>query len=273
MSGKLEDILVVCDMDGTLLCDDKRLLPCNLETIRLFRTMGGHFTVATGRTVSSVALYPELACIIDPAITCGGAVIYDFAEDVAVKTSVLPHLAARQGLRDILHKFPQVGIMVTGDDMRLYQVSPSAELEQLIRDENMTYFFRPWEDLPDSWCKMLFAGPPELLEEINQYVSQRTYPGLYFLFTAANYFEMMPKGVSKGSALHELCDIMQMPIRNTYVIGDYYNDLDIMKQAGHAVAVKNAPDDVKLVADEVIPLNGDGGVGQFLYSLIQKYDE
>lgn len=271
MSGPLSNILVVADMDGTLLSSNHELLPCNLETIRLFKELGGNFTVATGRMFSSVGMYSDLAPLIAPAITCGGGVIYDFEKDAAAKSTVLPHVAARQALRDVINAFPEIGILVVGDDMRIYQVALSDSLQSLIKIENMNYFFRPEEDLPDFWDKVTFAGPPELIPAVEEYLAHRTYPGIYFVRSGPTYLEMMPEGVSKGTALHDLCELMGIPIRRTYVIGDYFNDMEMMNQAGYAVAVENAPQEVKDIADEVVASNDDGGVGRFLYSLIQEY--
>ena len=61
----------------------------------------------------------------------------------------------------------------------------------------------------------------------------------------------MPSGVSKASGLHDLCALMSKSMKNTVVIGDYYNDLEIMREAGYAVAVANAPAEVKAAADHV----------------------
>lgn len=272
MGETIRDILVVCDMDGTLLASDQSIPLCNLETIRLFTAMGGKFSVATGRTVASVQLYPELAELLAPGIACGGCVLYDFPNDKPLKNVIIPHLAARQVLRDVLYKFPQAGAMVMGTDMQLYQVRPAPMLDCLIHDEKMSIFHRPYEELPDEWNKVLFAGNPDTLVGIAEYVNTRTYPGVHFVNTSTRYFEAMPKGVSKASALQELCELQGVPAQNTYVIGDYYNDVDIMKQAGHAVAVSNAPRDVKKLADEVTGSNDEGGVGQFLYKLIEQYE-
>ncbi|MDL2293451.1 Cof-type HAD-IIB family hydrolase [Ruminococcaceae bacterium OttesenSCG-928-D13] len=272
MKGSIRDILVVSDMDGTLLGPDHQLAPADMETIRLFIALGGHFTVATGRTFASIAMYPELKAVIDPAITCGGAVIYDFAKNEAAKSFVLPHLAARQAMRDLLKCFPGLGAMVMGNDMRLYKVAHSEQLMDLIQIEKMTYFTRPGEDLPAEWNKVLFAGPDDVLSEVQEYTKNRTYPGVYFVKTNEFYYEMMPKGVSKGSALDELCTLLGVSIKNTVVIGDYYNDLAIMKKAGHAVAMENAPQEVLDASDEQTASNQQSGVGQYLYKLIRKYE-
>ena len=61
------------------------------------------------------------------------------------------------------------------------------------------------------------------------------------------------------------------PLQKTIVIGDYYNDLEIMQTAGHSVAVANAPSEVRAAADEVTTCTcTDGAVGEYLYKLIDK---
>lgn len=273
MGESIVDMLVVSDMDGTLLRADKTLPASTLQTIRLFTAMGGKFAIATGRTSASVTMYPQLAQVLGPSITCGGAVLFNFIKNEPAQISRLSPLAAKQALRDVMAHFPDVGVMICADDMRLYQVVAAAALQGLIRDEQMTYFDRPIEDLPEGWVKVLFAAPEKRLEELRAFLDGRTYPGVYFVSSDPHYLEMMPKGVSKGSALHQLCDMLGVPLKNTYVIGDYYNDVDMLKQAGHPVVVENAPQDVKALAERVIADNENAGVGQFLYELIRKYEK
>ena len=56
-------------------------------------------------------------------------------------------------------------------------------------------------------------------------------------------------------------------------IGDYYNDIELMRAAGHSVAMGNAPKEVQVEADEVTGNCMDGGVAQVLYRLIDQYSE
>ncbi len=271
MSITISDILVVSDMDGTLLNTNKQLHPATVETVRLFRALGGHFTVATGRTHLSIEMYPQLTQLIEPAITCGGTVIYDFDKKDAASASILSPLGARAALKDVLGAFQGIGAMVYGGDFRLYQVAESDTLQGLIRDEKMTCFFRPVEDLPQEWLKILFAAPPEVLLEVGKFVAQRTYPGIYFVPTSQMYLEVMPKGVSKGSALNTLCDMLGVNMRNTFAIGDYFNDVDMLKRAGHSLAMGNAPQEIREQVSRVLDTNDNVGVAQFLYELIRTY--
>ena len=84
------------------------------------------------------------------------------------------------------------------------------------------------------------------------------------------YFEIMPAGGTKASSLAELCSYMDIPMENTVVIGDYYNDIGMMEAAGHSVAVANAPSEVQLAADSVTAACAAGGVAQVLYGLLRQ---
>ncbi len=271
MIQSLKDILVVSDMDGTLLTDDKRILQSTLESIRLFTMLGGRFTVGTGRCVESVAGYEELCSLISPAIVNGGTVIYDFQKNMAMKNVALPKKIARKLLEDVHRKFSNVGSMVFATDFRCYHVDASAYGQTLLDHEKISVKMRPFEDLPSDWNKALFAAEPEMLYEVEEYLRDKVFPGVYFVYTSPVYYEIMPQGVSKGSALKELCAMENVPIENTIVIGDYYNDLEMMREAGYSVAMGNAPPDVSLEANEVCRTNNEGGVGQFLYELVKRY--
>jgi hydroxymethylpyrimidine pyrophosphatase-like HAD family hydrolase len=82
---------------------------------------------------------------------------------------------------------------------------------------------------------------------------------------------MVPNGVTKGCALQNVCNLAGVHPSKTIVIGDYYNDIKIMRQAGYSAAVANAPSEVQALANEVIPSNDEAGVAQFLYKLINRF--
>ena len=271
MIRSLKDILVVSDMDGTLLTDAKEILPSTLESIRLFTSLGGRFTVATGRSIESVSRYPQLLPLLSPAILVGGAVVFDYRENRLLKSATLPKLIAKKALQDILGRFPKVGSVVFASDAQNYQIQASPYLQKLYDDESLSVSVRPLEEFPPDWNKILFAEAEEETDAMEAFVEGRPYPGVYFVHTGPTYFEIMPQDVTKGNTLGELCKILGVEMQDAIVIGDYYNDLDMMQAAGHSVAMRNAPADVSFVADEVCETNNEGGVGQYLYELVRRY--
>ena len=141
-------------------------------------------------------------------------------------------------------------------------------------DEHMESVACPLENVPDGWLKVVFAGDPETIRKAGQYAKTRYFGrDNYFLPTNQIYLEIMPSGISKAAGMEELCHILNENIKKTIVIGDYYNDLEIMKKAGYSVAVANAPSEVKAAANEVTNCDCTGGaVGEFLYKLISKVE-
>ena len=142
-------------------------------------------------------------------------------------------------------------------------------------DEHMESVACPLENVPDGWLKVVFAGDPETIRKAGQYAKTRYFGrDNYFLPTNQIYLEIMPSGISKAAGMEELCHILNENIKKTIVIGDYYNDLEIMKKAGYSVAVANAPSEVKAAANEVTNCDCTGGaVGEFLYKLISKVED
>lgn len=73
------------------------------------------------------------------------------------------------------------------------------------------------------------------------------------------FLEFVPHGVSKGNALHALCKKVGIDISETIAFGDSMNDYSMMKEAGYAVAMGNARDVLKEIADFVtLDHNSDG---------------
>lgn len=84
-------------------------------------------------------------------------------------------------------------------------------------------------------------------------------PAFEALFSKPHYLEIVPSGVTKGSALDELCVRLGIPISESIAIGDSLNDISMIQAAGLGVAVANARDEVKRAADVVLSRSADEG--------------
>ncbi len=77
MELPLSHVLLITDMDDTLLRTDKSISDRNLQAIRKLRQLGGGFTIATGRSVPSYLPYHDLILPDTPVVLNNGAVLYD----------------------------------------------------------------------------------------------------------------------------------------------------------------------------------------------------
>ena len=72
-----------------------------------------------------------------------------------------------------------------------------------------------------------------------------------FIRSEKTLFEILPKGVNKGSGLLKMCDLFGIDSHKTIAAGDYYNDVSMIKAAKLGFAVENAVPELKAVADYV----------------------
>ena len=84
--------------------------------------------------------------------------------------------------------------------------------------------------------------------------------GLSINFAEANNLEISPPNTSKATGLIELCDFLKIDIAETVAIGDADNDKEILQTAGLAVAMDNASDEIKKLADFITRDNDNDGV-------------
>jgi HAD superfamily hydrolase (TIGR01484 family) len=127
------------------------------------------------------------------------------------------------------------------------------------------------ETAPQPWMKALFTCNHPRLREVEQFVKSLSYEGFYFVFSGERYFEILPTNVTKGTSLKRLADFLKIKHNNTVAIGDFYNDLNLIQLAGIGAAVKEAPDDVKAVADIVVGSCEGGAVADLIEYLEDKY--
>jgi hypothetical protein len=95
--------------------------------------------------------------------------------------------------------------------------------------------------LTDAIKVLAFLEPGPLDDELAELMGDR----FEVTRTGPQFFEFLPPGISKGSALIELMDRYEVPREEVLVIGDGENDISMFGAAGLSVAMGDAPDAVK----------------------------
>ncbi len=270
MTKNLKDILVISDLDNTLL-NANGIPEFNIEMIEKFQRHGGRFTLATGRSVAAITPVLKKISLNAPAITYNGGVLWDFSKNRFLHRELLPK-SAKEAVLKILKKFPEIGCEIMGENFRIYLIKENEYTYNHVSEESLSYTIKEIDDINVNWIKVLFATNQETANLVEEYCKEIGYEELKFVRSHQLYFEILPKGVSKGTALKTLCKKLDMNIENTIVIGDYYNDVEILKLAGLSVAVDNAPDDIKEICKMIVPSCTQGGVGHLILQIMQSYN-
>ena len=268
---KFDHITLVSDMDGTLLTEEKNISPKNLEAIRYFCQNGGNFTVASGRVYQSIRCYFDLLNPRFPVISHNGGIICDPSTDEILYCK---HLEGdyRRVANEIHEKYPFLGIEAfTPSEILFFVDNPYIRKhisdEKLFPDNKIT-----WHDLNEEtapWCKILLAGEPEEADRLGELLPAM-YPAYNFVRSEAHYFELLPPGVNKGSALKQLISICGFHKDKCYAIGDNMNDAELLAEAGIGIAIKNASEELKAVADAILPVTNEEDAICYLIEMIDK---
>lgn len=264
----LSDILLVSDMDDTLLMPDKSVSAENLEAIAKLRSLGGKFTVATGRSIESFQQYQELLRPDLPVILNNGAVIYDIWQKKIIWNSLLPQ-TARGYLFEVMERFPEVGAEVLRED-GMYIVNLTPIIMDHVRREQLQYNMVSPDKIPTNWFKVLFAMEPSHMEKFNRYLAENNHEDVEYIHSSSRYCEMLPKGSSKGHAMRKLLELINGPAMVVCGAGDYYNDAELILFSHFGVAVQNAPLEICKLADKVVCKNTSHAMVEIVEWLIQK---
>lgn len=269
MQQPLNGRLLVSDIDGTLIADDFTVPELNRRRIESFKQYGGLFTFATGRSVESARYFAELVHPNCPAIVLNGAGLYDYKQEKMLYEAPLP-LTVRDYLKAAMDAFPHIGTEVY-IGRRLHVLQWSREVEQHVKIERLPVIESELEKVTGRpWMKILFADTPENLRPLQEFTRKYGLVDSYCVSTAPIYFEILYKTANKGNALKILADICRISIDKTYAIGDYYNDIELLKAAGTSAVSSNAPNDLKQGADYISCHCNEGAVGNFIRHIWEK---
>ncbi|MCD8094902.1 MAG: HAD family hydrolase [Ruminococcus sp.] len=255
MFEDITKVLLITDMDGTFLPNSKIPSERNLKAVNELMRRGGRFSIATGRSLQASQLYFESVSVNCPIIMCNGGMVYDIVNQRQIYDVYLPE-SAKVLVKRVITDIPLAGCEVLPIDA--VYVPNMTEMERAHCDIcQVEPVICSVDEIPPDWYKVLFAREPEKLGEIVEYVEKvkDAYKDIDFVISAPMYYEMLPKGISKGSALNELKRACGMEDYTVIAVGDYNNDIEMLETADIGFCPSNAVRDVKAAADIVLDVS------------------
>lgn len=262
--GRFDGILICTDLDGTLYKNDKTVSRENREAIDYFKREGGYFTFITGR----MPYYAQDAYnAVQPNVPFGcvnGGGLYDGEENRYVWKQEISK-DVRELVRCIDEELPQVGIQVCCFD-KTYFSKENDVMENFRRSTHVPNNIRHYQDIDEPVGKILFGSSKE--EEIFAIEKiLKAHPladSFSFVRSEKTLFEILPKGVDKGLPLGKLVKHMNIDERKTFAIGDYDNDIGMLKTAAFGIAVANASKAALDAADHITVSNEENAIAQVI---------
>lgn len=272
----MQDIrLIASDMDGTLFNSKHEISDRNAAAILAAQKKGVIFALCTGRISQYGALHVNDKGICCPVIGGNGGAIWDDTKKEIISMHPIEAELAME-VDELLHRYGVLYYAFLADNI----VSSDEKINHpnaSWKDGAMTKTYGiPFGGGREKMRNAVKNGQPfkffvarqpddvhqKLLDELS------VIKGLYITSAGKNSIEIMKDGVNKCSGVKELAAMHGIDMKNVMTLGDYNNDMPMIRAAGLGVAMGNALEEVKACADYVTDTNENDGVAKAIEKFV-----
>jgi cof-like hydrolase len=260
--------LFVSDLDGTMLPSRNAVSPENVAAVRRAAEAGVVVTIATGRMFEAALPVAEALGLDVPIISYNGALIKSPSGRVYEEHTLDAQLA-----RDIIS-------FCHARDWYIQEYSGGRLRYEKACDESRAY--ERSQGVPGiavgragmlehaaGNCKLLLATQGrEITIARAEEIAEAFGAQVNVTRSADTLIEIVPKGISKATALRTLAAKLGIPAEETMAIGDAYNDLPMLEAAGKSIAMGNAFPEVKEATDYETLTCAENGLAAAIYAYV-----
>lgn len=267
--------LIALDLDGTVFNDQKEITPRTLAAIQAALQKGVAVLPATGRTVTGVPTQFTGIPGVRYALTSNGASVVDLqTHEKLVNLPFEASLAERA--YDVVAPFG--GILSIFIDGQSYTTRANAQTSLEMVPANLRKYFRTsrievedmhrtLQDHKDEIEKFSMMYATEEIRDRAWQAVMQACPEVEITSSLERNMELNAPGVSKGPGLMALAKRLGLTREEVMAVGDSGNDRTMVEMAGLGVAMENATEEIKAVADVITADNNHDGVAL----AIEKY--
>ncbi|MFV0128957.1 HAD family hydrolase [Streptomyces sp. HMX112] len=261
--------LVATDLDGTLLRSDGTVSSRTRDALAAATAAGAAHIVVTGRAVPWTRhILDDLG--YDGLAVCGqGAQVYHAGEHRLLTSVTLDRRLAGVALAKLEAEVGPLALAASRDGLDgEVLVGPGYRVHEGPLPSV------PFENPDDVWAAPLnkvYIQHPELDDDTLTRVAREVVGGLVDVVMAgAGVVEILPLGLSKATGLSLAARRLGLRAADTIAFGDMPNDIPMFAWAARGVAMANAHDELKAVAQEITASNEDDGIAVVLEELLRR---
>ncbi|QED37644.1 HAD family hydrolase [Antarcticibacterium arcticum] len=269
----MEYKIVFSDIDGTLLNRDRALSPGTIDAIKKLKNRIPFILISARMPAAMRHLQAELEIEELPIISYNGGLVL---VNNKVKSSTEIPLEIVEGLAKWNNSLNTHLSLYNNDEWYVPEMDYWAMREQ--NNTKVTPVIKPNVKVIEDWKtsekgahKIMAMGDISNIEKIISFL-ENNYPGELHLYRSKDtYLEIAPKSISKYTAVEFLLkEHFKLSPAQAIAFGDNYNDVDMLKKIGYGVAVGNAREEARNVANVVCEHSIEDGVAKILTKIFHE---
>lgn len=270
---KLE--LIVFDLDGTLLNKYGEIGERSIDLVRELKQMGVRFTFATGRLHNAIKEFASLLGLESPLISLDGAIIKSYPANEIIYESYIKKAYVSKAIKMAEDALLKVALSY---DEAIYYTEENSLVPQLMEKYEATFAeIESYDNYHAKALEIVICG--DYKKSMKAIEAKMQFPSAFGLKTSfyksndqngVYFLEIRNKKCSKGDGLQRLGKHLKINLKNTAVMGDWYNDRSLFRTKALKIAVANAVEELKGMADHITKkTNNEDATAEFLEMVLE----
>lgn len=259
--------LVLCDIDSTLINNDRELTPRTKKIIQRLHHQGIYFGLASGRPVDELQRYAPgwgLDFPFEFLIGMNGSELWDELDQKQYDSYKLK----KEWIKEILvamRPFPS-NAFIYQDGKLFAQRIDEAMKHSAVTSQKPIHVIESDEELyAQDNAKIMFRMSKEQTLEVEAYFKAHPNPYYKAFKTQSTLIEFADRRVSKAIALDPICQHHAIRLEDIWAFGDTTNDNTMLEKCGLGICMANGTEDTKAIADVITRFDNDhDGVADFI---------
>ena len=255
--------IIALDIDGTLTNSQKEITPKTLEALLRIQKAGKKVVLASGRPTPGLAALAnqlQLDQFGGYLLAYNGAKIINYKTKEVIFNQTVP-----------LDMIPKLYDFAAENEVGIITYNPEGVISGRAIDDYIAYEarlngipvreetnFKTFVNFPVNKC--LMTGEANYMAQMEEKLKGLYGDILNIYRSEAFFLEIMPQNVDKANSLSHLLDHLGLAKDQLIACGDGYNDMSMIEYAGLGVAMANAKDEIKAVANHITLSNDEDGV-------------
>ncbi|MDR1030542.1 MAG: HAD family hydrolase [Treponema sp.] len=247
--------MIVMDLDGTLLTDDKNISDYTLSVLKKCKSNGIKIVIATARSEKSAKRCIELVKL-DIMILNGGALVINNDQKIIYKK--LLSVETSDGIINECVKNKNVGDLTVETEKNYYvSYKESAYHPDYMHGEYYNFL--------NPLSQETYKITVEIIDrKIALDIENKFKESKLISFSGENWHRFAHKEAEKIEAINAIVNHENITISEIVAFGDDYNDIEMVKNCGVGIAMENGIEEIKKVAKYICGKNNEDGIGKWI---------